>query len=159
MKKRIFALAAFGVLSATSIAFAYTLSPDGTGFVGKGEDQTVMGWNNEQLQDNVADAVFTLVDEVTHSVICTKDPAGTDHGREEMTRSFSRTRGSNAEVAFEARSNKNGQVTGFNLTGFVDGEPAVSGDLFCPGGWDVEGEPGTVAASGGVLYANGRPPQ
>ncbi|MEV7633370.1 hypothetical protein AB0N64_13290 [Microbacterium sp. NPDC089318] len=63
--RRISLAAPAAVLSAAALvlvpaaAQAYTVSPDGSFFVGKGEVQTVMGWNNAQLQTNALSLTFT----------------------------------------------------------------------------------------------------
>ena len=76
MRKSIIGLAAATtVLAATLMggaANAYTLdTAAGTGFVGKGEVQQVMGWNNKTLQENASNVVFTYESTDDYSAVCT----------------------------------------------------------------------------------------
>ena len=45
-----------------------TVNPDGTGFVGKGNVQTVFNWKNKQLQDNAINVKFSGAQSVTQSL-------------------------------------------------------------------------------------------
>jgi hypothetical protein len=60
MKKYIIAIGALVALAIPTAAMAaVTLNSDGTGFVGKGDVQTLFGWNNQMLQKNAESLVFT----------------------------------------------------------------------------------------------------
>ena len=53
MKKMLLAAAAATVFISAAALASVTFDPNtGTGFVGKGDIQVPMGWNNKQLQNN-----------------------------------------------------------------------------------------------------------
>ena len=75
MKKLFSGLAAgalaMGIMASSAFA-AVTFDPaTGTGFVGKGDVQTAMGWNNAELQKNAENLKFTYVTETTYAVAVT----------------------------------------------------------------------------------------
>jgi hypothetical protein len=167
MKKRpIFAAAAAVALFATAAYAGWTLDAAGNGFVGKGDVQTALGWNNAELQANAANPdnlVFSYEDRVVLAQLCEKDGV-----REDMTKDFTRVRSISSDVSYDAR--KVNQVSGFFLTGFSDlSDSAMPADI-CPNDNDnpaqpkwapVEGDEGEVrvisATGGGVLKVNGVP--
>ncbi len=113
--------ASLGLMAPASAAV--TFDPDtGTGFVGKGDVQTVLGWNDRQLQANADNVDFsatsTTVTEV--SWVCTNDRNENTQERQRTT-----TTETTGVVDTVARTNKNGSVTGFNLTGY-QGTPETS---------------------------------
>jgi hypothetical protein len=144
-------------LLATPASAAVTFDAGtGAGFVGKGDVQTALGWNNKQLQDNADDAEFTFV---ATSVAETTWTCDRDAGPQTQERANTTTTSTQGVVDAVTRDKK--QVTGFTLLGF-EGEPteetATDGPAVgsCPTGWSaidlVEGEP--VVTSGG-LFVNG----
>lgn len=146
-------LMALGLLVAP--ASAYTLNADGTGFVGKGEVQTALGLNNNQLQQQAGTLVFTFesttVSETTWT--CDKDNGPQTQERERTT--TTETQGVVSSIARERN-----QITGFNLNGFSSSTSEVTFDGprvgSCPSGWTaidtVQGEPELVSSS---LKVNG----
>jgi hypothetical protein len=115
-----------GVAAATLTAVAFTgpasasvtVNPDGTGFVGKGDVQTVLGLNNAQMQTTLVS--FTMKSTTTQSFdrTCVKTMV-TGNGTVKETRQERAnvtTTDVTAVVKNEARM-KN-QITGYNLTGF-----------------------------------------
>jgi len=113
------AIAAIGVIGTTTAASAaVTVNPDGSGFVGKGDVQSVLGYNNKKMQESIEAKGFdwtqvkewqyvwdwTTTDGVPHHVYL----SATD---------------SRVMAAAEARNNSNGKdgsLTGWNLTGAGD---------------------------------------
>lgn len=104
--------------SAANIAgphFTVTFDPStGSGFVGKGDVQYTLIWNNQQLQANYKQVDFrsqsTVVTEV--SWICTNSNNDKDQARLRTT-----TTTVSGLVTTLARDSKK-QITGFNLTGY-----------------------------------------
>jgi hypothetical protein len=163
MKKTMKSILALCVcLVAGTVAYAaVTFDPvSGTGFVGKGDVQSALGYNNAQLQEAAADLVFaydsTVVTEV--SWICTNSNNQNTQERERTTTSTIQ-----GVVSVVARNNNNNQITGFNLDGYsgapttsttTEGNPLNS----CPSGpWSLTtpaGEP-EVISSTSVLTVNG----
>jgi hypothetical protein len=141
---------ACGVTAYAAVTFDATT---GQGFVGKGDVQYTLGWNNADMQKNYASVMFqastTVVTEV--SWVCTND-------KNENIQERARTTTATVEgvVSSVARDNKKNQITGFNLTGY-DGIPASSSSTdgpalnSCPSGpWSLTtsaGDPETVSSS------------
>jgi hypothetical protein len=122
-------------LAVAGIVFAsVTLDPtSGTGFVGKGDVQTALGLNNAQMQEKAPYLVFTYVTTDTYEVVNAWASGNVDNpvSLNYHTATVTTSVGVNATVVYDSRKNSQGQVTGFNLTGFgvkvVDGEmPVVS---------------------------------
>lgn len=153
------ALAALLVMALAIPAFAaVTFDPDtGTGFVGKGDVQLALGYNNKQLQDNASSLQFqaksTKVTEVSWT--CTND-------RNENTQERERTTTTTTQGVVSSIARERNQITGFNLTGYqgettsstTEGNPLNS----CPSGpWTLTtpaGDP-EVIDSTTVLTVNG----
>jgi hypothetical protein len=160
MKKAITTLAAMllALSMMATAASAYTLNADGTGFVGKGEAQTVLGWNNKQLQDNASSVVFTVESETVTEVswVCTNSNNENSQGRE-------RTTTTTVTGVVEGVARERNQITGFNLLGY-EGDPQTASTFegnqlnSCPSGpWSLTtpaGDPEVVSTTGG-LYVNG----
>jgi hypothetical protein len=122
-----------GCLAAGAIAFAaVNVDDQGIGFVGKGDVQLAFDWNNAQLQENAAALQFRICDTQTYTWQC-EWTTGPDHNRTTHTSKLKTTTGIDASVAFDARKNKNGQITGFNLNGF-EGDSTVEGKVMDCGG-------------------------
>lgn len=171
MKTSIISIVA--VAAATSaLAFAPSASASvvvdsqGHGFVGKGDVQVALGWNNKQLQDGAAGTVFTYraqtVQESTWTCV-------NGHNANEQYRARTTTStvsGIASSVARETSKGKDGAVTGFRLTGLNGSETSQSSTEgpalgSCPNSNStftvtdlVIGEP-VVGSSG--LFANGVP--
>jgi hypothetical protein len=126
MKKlSIFAVAGAIALSATA-GFALTEFPI---FVGKGEVQEALDWNNRQLQTQAGDLEFALVSVTETTWTCQKDGATNSQERSRET--------TTAGVVSHSERERN-QITGFWLIGFSGetsvetGGPALGS---CPTGW------------------------
>jgi hypothetical protein len=132
---------------------------DGTGFVGKGDVQLALGWNNKALQDNAGSVNFQINSEVVTEVswICTNANNDNEQGRQRTT-----TTSVQGLVSHVARERN--QITGFNLTGFdgseeksseTEGQPLNS----CPSGpWSLTtpaGAPEVVSSTGGLQVRSG----
>lgn len=130
-------LVAFAAAAVATVAMAeVTLHPDGTGFVGKGDVQLALGYNNKQLQDNASSLIFQYQEKTKYRGFCvTEDKQG-----ELKEKNVVENANINSMVAYDARTNK--QITGFNLLGFTgkikDGEPMVDGEA-CKGAGNADG--------------------
>jgi hypothetical protein len=135
--KNIIRTALVGSLTlAGAVHAAWNLDEDGVGFVGKGDLQLVYGWNNNQLQNNVADVEFrALTGMVTdYEWTCTNSNNGNTQERARST-----TTETSGLVSSVARVRN--QITGFNLFGWdeeslssvttSEGNPLGS----CPTNW------------------------
>ncbi|HZA52459.1 MAG TPA: hypothetical protein VE549_17060, partial [Myxococcaceae bacterium] len=116
------AIAALAAITAATAAYAaVTFDPEtGTGFVGKGDVQLALGYNNALLQQNADTLVFeverTVVTEVSWE--CTND-------RNERIQERSRTTTTEIQAVLSSVARERNQITGFFLTGY-DGEPTVT---------------------------------
>lgn len=156
MKMKLFAaLAASAAMVATSAAALVTFDPaTGTGFVGKGDVQLAFGgWNNAQLQSRASGVTFKYRSEESYKFDCTFTvEVGRDKVREPRTQNRGAEATVNGSIAYESRKNSQGQITGFNLTGFgpvtYDGIAPVEGGT-CPGGQFNDGVISNVELVGG----------
>lgn len=155
-------------LAAVSLAALATVTFDtatGWGFVGKGDVQTLYGWNNQKAQQYSTQVSFSYNTVETYDAECTWE---TVTGKGKIIYHLvpvTRTNSVNASVASDPR--KTGQWTGWNLKGW-NGTPVITGGSVpqlgdpCPGvGWESSGnetgEPGTITlvtqtSSSGGLY-------
>ncbi len=144
-------LVALVALMASSVS-AYTLNADGTGFVGKGEVQTALGLNNQQLQTGSFAFTYAVVSETTWT--CSRTNLA---GREVVQERSTETTTSGI-VSSTARERN--QITGFNLTGFSTSSTTVDGPVVgsCPSGsgaaWTFDDNVETNVISD-ALYVNG----
>jgi hypothetical protein len=103
-------------LAATVVAYAaVTTNSDGSIFVGKGDVQTIFGWNNQTLQKNAKDVEFQVHSTVVteHSWVCVNN----NNGQSTAEKSVTETITTEGMLSSETRDNRN-QITGFILTGF-----------------------------------------
>lgn len=75
-------------ISAAQAAVTFN-SETGTGFVGKGDVQTVLGYNNSQLQRNASSLVFTSSQPASQALSQAATQAGTQSGAVNVTRTVS----------------------------------------------------------------------
>src|SRR5215204_6817953 len=109
-----------GAFSLPAAFAAVTFDPaTGTGFVGKGDVQTALGYNNKQLQDNAGSLQFTFVSTTVSETSweCTNENNDKVQERERTT--TTETTGVIDSIARERN-----QITGFNLMGF-SGDPVT----------------------------------
>lgn len=140
MKKMLFAAAAATALISTAAMATVTFDPTtGVGFVGKGDIQTLFGWNNSKLQTNAGGVSFTYEVHATYDVTCEWETVtGGPHSKtiiHDVT--VPKHININDHIGYDARA-KN-QISGFILTGFgheIDDVtvPVVGGS--CPNGGD-----------------------
>src|SRR5688572_16477623 len=141
-------------LFATAMA-DWWINGDGTGFVGKGDVQSVYGWNDHDLQENAGLVMFrAYVDEVSEvSWACTNT-----NNNNTQVRTRTTTTSGESDLLHEIRFNPLGHVTGFNLLGWngtpnfvteTEGPPLNS----CPAGpWVLTtpaGAPVVISGSSG----------
>ena len=104
----------------------------GTGFVGKGDVQTVLAMNNAQLQKAAGSLVFTYVLTNTYEVVNAWASGNVDNpmSLNHHTATVTTTAVLNDVVTYLSRNNPKSDVTGFNLTGF--GATTVTGTIPVP---------------------------
>ena len=149
---------AMTALVGASAAFAYTMDASGNGFVGKGEVQTVLGFNNKQMQANHQLVTFNYVASSTYQFDCEWTTGEGTKGMKTHVNTKEATTQVNAAVASDSR--KTGQWTGWNLLGFAGGalnpvaEP-TDADCGAEGNAMKTIVPGSVEliSSSGGLYA------
>lgn len=95
-------------------ASAYTVNPDGTGFVGKGEVQTLIGLNNKAMQTAHTTVAFKYAASAIASFEC-EWWTGPDRNRKYHTVPVTQVTSVNATVADIDR--KTGQWTGWRISG------------------------------------------
>lgn len=158
---------AAGALSITSLAGAAVTfdSATGSGFVGKGDVQLAFGWNNKQLQTNLAKVTVSLEQASTTVTEVTWECTNTrNENLQERERATTATASTVGVVEAVGRDGKN-QITGVNLQGW-EGEPTVTSELTtdgprpdsCPTNWVLTapaGDPVLVSdETTGGLYAS-----
>jgi hypothetical protein len=134
MRKAFLALGAAASLAVAGAAFAANVDPTGHGFVGKGQVQSAFKWNNAGLQRNAGGVTFSFAQTATETASC-------DFNNQHVTmhRGGTRSGSISSQVAYLARKNKRGDITGFNLNGIVAGSAVTQW-----GAWTLD--PGTNAA-------------
>jgi hypothetical protein len=152
------ALAAIAILATAAVATAtVAVDANGTGFVGKGDVQTALGWNNAAFDANAGSVEFTqkTVTSAHYALVCN----GTDYV-DDMT--VTTTKPVTATAIKNAGNGR--QITGWNLTGVGTGTPvtthtdpnARSQWLSCViGGGDAAGSVSSSNTTLPGLYVNG----
>lgn len=117
MKTKLLTLASVLALSFAANA-SVTYDEEGVGFVGKGDVQSLFGWNNHELQANAEFVQFRMISPGgSASWKCSGiNPGGNTVTNTKGVESLAM----NANVSMDARKNRAGQVTGFLLNGFDD---------------------------------------
>jgi hypothetical protein len=102
------------------VTASFDFDPEtGTGFLPKGDVQSLFELNNKELQQN-AHLLRASVSTVTEAIWeCSKEQNPNSQPR-------STTITTSGLVTIVARSNNNGQVTGFWFAGYEGGEPTVA---------------------------------
>lgn len=150
-----------GLMALAAPAMAsVTFDPaNGSGFVGKGEVQTVSSWNNKALQENASTVDFRVNSATQISWTCTKIVVEGNDEIREIVQHRSTTRTTKGLVTTVARDNskgKDGPVTGFYLRGY-EGSAVVGADGPAPGscpadpsGFVYDGNAVTTVSGGGL---------
>lgn len=149
---------AFALVAGPASALVTFDPATGSGFVGKGDVQLALNYNNKQLNDNASSLKFTYegITVSETSWVCTNPKNENIQERERTT-----TTETAGVVSAIARDNKK-QITGFNLDGFLGtptGGITTEGNKLdsCPTGWSLTtpaGDPVEVSSTGG-LFVNG----
>jgi hypothetical protein len=156
--KSTLAIAACAAIGAATYA-AVIIDDEGRGFVGKGDIQNAFGWDNATLQENADSVLFRFVDQETIEWQCVKTvtTGGPNPEIKIITQVKESIQGINAAIAYDARKNKKGQITGFVLEGFEDDAVELDADDLgkCPESFElVAGSLGAVDSedsAGGVI--------
>lgn len=148
---------AISIFSSSAFA-AVTIDSEGYGFVGKGDVQSALGYNNKQLQDNAEKLVFTYESIDTYEIIVEWTTGEGNNGEKTHTVEHKRTATVSGAVAYNSRTQN--QVSGFNLDGFsalnVEGvELPGIGDIF-PGNSGHKVKEVNLVSSTSTLYVNGQ---
>ena len=112
------AMAVALLVTASASMASVSVDENGVGFVGKGDVQAIFDWNNSELQQNAGNLTFRFASSTTVSWKC----EGTNKNGKVVTTTPELAIGLNDEVVLDARKNKQGQITGFNLLGFDAGQ-------------------------------------
>lgn len=152
------AVGAVLALGASGAAASVSFDPStGTGFVGKGDVQTVFAWNNATAQTQAQKVSFAYNATNTYDVTIEFDTGGI-HNTTHHTVTQGKSTTVSSSVASDPR--KTGQYTGWNLTGL--GTTTTSGDTIpavgdpCPNGdlGTCSVTAVTLTASTGGLYVS-----
>ncbi|RSD22323.1 hypothetical protein [Mesobacillus subterraneus] len=158
MKKVLAGLAAgalaMGIFASTSFA-AVTVDESGNGFVGKGDVQQALGWNNAQLQKNAESLLFTYETVTAYEVTVEWITGEGTKGEKKHIVEHKHTANLSATVDYNAR--KSNQFTGFYLNGHKDAfegkQPAVGDEYPGKSGHIVTSV--ELVSSTSTLYVNG----
>ncbi|WP_051314969.1 hypothetical protein [Alteribacter aurantiacus] len=130
---------------------------NGQGFVGKGDVQSVLGYNNAQLQQNAEKLKFTYESVDTYEITVEWTTGEGTRGEKTHTVEHKRTSTFSSGVDYDTRKAK--QVTGFNLTGFdnvsTEGNIPEVGDEF-PGNSGHKVTNIEHVSSTDTLFVNGK---
>jgi hypothetical protein len=108
-----FALAGAIAMTAVVIADVDFNPATGVGFSGKGDVQSAFGWNNAEAQANIPYVSFSAQASQTRKQACYTNPDQVFTGYYRYS-----TRTASQDVAWEARLNKQGDITGIYLNGY-----------------------------------------
>lgn len=158
--KTIKLLACACAVFASSVAMAeVTFDPaTGTGFVGKGDVQSVFGWNNAMLQANAGALTFTYVALDSYTAVCTFTTGTGTRGQ--RTHNVTHRTSTGVSNLIDSSPRTRMQVTGFRLNGIASSSvtqgavPVVGGA--CPGnqGHDGVWTSATMTSSTAALTVN-----
>ncbi|MBM7095402.1 hypothetical protein JSY36_06530 [Bacillus sp. H-16] len=129
---------------------------NGQGFVGKGDVQSALGYNNSQLQQNADKLEFTYQSVDTYEITVEWTTGEGTRGEKTHTVEHKRTSTFSSDVDYDTRKAK--QVTGFYLEGFAnettEGNIPEVGDEF-PGNSGHKVKSVELVSSTGTLFVNG----
>ena len=144
------ALAAM-VLAAVPAFAAVTFDPNtGIGFAGKGDVQTALGWNNQQLQQNADQVQFQAINVSEQTWECTNP--NNEHIQQRLDTTTQ-------QQVVDSTARVKNQVTGFNLNGYT-GEPTIISQAgpplnSCPSGWTLTQPAGNPVVVSSTLQVSG----
>jgi hypothetical protein len=104
------------MMIASTVSAAVTFDASGSGFVGKGDVQTMYGWNNKQMNDRAGSISFKAEQKVTENYVW-ECVSVTKQGEKITERSNRVTTFQRPITTTVTRDNKTGNVTGFSLKG------------------------------------------
>ena len=130
MRKTILGLVAIAAI-ATPLAFAssanaaVTVDGDGIGFIGKGDVQTALGYNNAQMQANATKLTFTTSQDATQAVTQVLTQLGTQAATQSAVQygvELGKQRATQVMVETLSCTKTNGAVIQRDRTGTRDGD-------------------------------------
>jgi hypothetical protein len=114
---------AIGVMASSAFASVTYDAATGTGFVGKGDVQTALGYNNAQMQANADNLVFTQESETVYDIVVEWD---TNEGKNQKHHRITQKEMTTFSDVISYDAKRKNQVVGFDLTGvetsIVEGE-------------------------------------
>lgn len=127
MKYKVLALVSLFAAMSANASVIY--DENGVGFVGKGDIQSLFDWNNSQLQENASLLEFRFITagSVTWQCEWFTGPTQKRHVNSVSTHAV------DTSAAIDPRKNSKGMITGFNLSGTVDGGEEAYGIGDCNG--------------------------
>jgi hypothetical protein len=152
---------ALAVASTSALAEVVFDPATGMGFVGKGDVQEALGWNDAALQASAGGVTFTYGYTGIYQAVCTFTTGEGTRGEKTHNVPHSEEVDVSSAVIVSLRRNPQSKVTGFDLTGYGDGfsesgdVPVVGGP--CPGNPGHEGVWTSVTllpGSEGGLFVN-----
>jgi hypothetical protein len=132
MKKSIIATVAMvGCLAMGGVAKANVAfdGATGTGFAGKGDVQTVLGYNNAQMQNQVSNLVFTEKSVDTYEVVTAWATGDPDNPVSLNSHTETVTKTAQVQGQLNCDPRHKNQYTGFNLTGRNTSTTTTIGEL------------------------------
>ncbi|AZU60573.1 hypothetical protein [Neobacillus mesonae] len=151
---------AFGIMASSGFA-AVTFDPStGTGFVGKGDVQSSLGFNNAHMQREANNLVFSYESVEKYEVTVEWTTGEGTKGEKTHTVEHKVSSFINSDVNYDSRKAK--QYTGFNLTGLGN---TIEAGTFLKVSDEYPGNSGHIVtsvnliSSTGTLYVNGVPLQ
>lgn len=140
MRSKLLFILAVGVSFFLSLSSASAMvvfdSSTGTGFIGKGDVQTVFSWNDQKLEANAASLAFVYNFQEQYDVVCYWETV-TGHGTVPHSIVANKSVLVKDAVSYASRAKGNKVVTGFMLNGFgypTYNKPAPVVGEACPGG-------------------------
>jgi hypothetical protein len=136
MRKAFLVIAAAASLVGAGAALGANIDSSGHGFVGKGRVQSAFKWNNAKLQKNASGVSFSFSQSVNETAAC-------DFNNQHITmhRGGKRAGSVSSQVAYAARTNRRGDITGFKLNGIVAGSSVTQwGAWALDSGTNADGE-------------------
>lgn len=116
-KKSLCVLSLVGASALLVANSAVHYDENGVGFVGKGDVQSLFDWNNSMMQENAHLVQFRFMSAGTVYWYCTWTTGPASNQTVHIQKRPEVSIGVNGAVAYDARRNRNGQVTGFILHG------------------------------------------
>lgn len=119
---------AAALLACASLAHAAVVFDEdtGNGFVGKGDVQLAFGWNNQALQSSAAGVGFHYETIQEYDAVCVWTTGQGTRGQKTHKVTQHKSADVSTSVAYEMRTNRKADITGFILGGYLNGAVDVA---------------------------------